>query len=404
MRVASGGQADATASPADGADTAGLFGVGVGDSASRILLAGQPRAGMPVAPGASLEIHHPKELLLALARAWLTAAGGAVTEGNPHFMPIAEWQAEMTVLHGAALDLACPVPVARNALFLDGEDMLALAEERLTGDPEGLRHRRFALMDHILSVMPEAAWGALPAGGGRVQPVPVGTMLHHAPGLRRGGPGAALARPVRSLACDFETGPYNFLALRRDRALGSSHVAVQFQAAARSGRGVLVSFATPGTLADLGPALRAFRALEEEGGKALLFVFFFGTPEEFAATLAARTQALFFGDNFRSPGIRFLFAPFEAAEVLDALRHATGSIDSAYAGVTEALARGLGLRHRLVLGPDGSFDLHQGGASAPPVRGIAWDALFAPATLARRRHAANRAGERALVAALAGMG
>ena len=76
----------------------------------------------------------PKDILLELARAWLAAADGPETEfANPHFLPIAEWSADLGVLHGAALELACPVPRARNLLLLDGEDLLGLAEEDRPG-------------------------------------------------------------------------------------------------------------------------------------------------------------------------------------------------------------------------------------------------------------------------------
>jgi hypothetical protein len=384
--------------------------LGVAEPGTRVLMAGQPRTQRPQHDGPA-EAHHPKELLLGLARAGLRAAGAEVTEGNPHFLPIAEWLPTMTVLHGAPLDLACPVPVVRNAMFLDGEDLLALAEERVAGDPHGLRQRRLALMDRVFALVPERAWDKLPPRVLSVlEPAPVAALLGHAAALARpdgGAAGGLPPRPVRWLPCDVETGPYNFLGLRRDRPPGSSQVAVQFEAAAARGGGgpVLVAFATPGTLGDLGPALRAFRALAEEGGRAMLFVFFFGSPEEFAASVAARSHALFFGDNFRSPRIRFLFAPFEAGEALEALRRATGSIDSAYGGVLDALARGLGLRHRLLLGPDGRFDLAGGASAGGPAEGhaIAWGELYAPATLARRRQAANRAAERALVGALAAM-
>lgn len=386
---------------------AGAMALGFGDFApgARVVVAGQPRAGATrPPPGGAVEVHHPKELLLALARAALDAAGAAVSEDNPHFMPIAAWETSLTVLHGASLDLVCPVPVASNTLFLDGEDLLALTEERMAGDPDGLRQRRLALMDRILSLTPAAAArAALPRGELPVAPAPVDALLAHADALVAPPEAGAPPRSVRWLACDFESGPYNFLGLRRDRTPGSSQVAVQIEAAARGGAPVLVAFATPGTLADLGPVLRAFRAAEQEGGRGTLFVFFFGSPEEFSAVLAARTQALFFGDNFRSARIRFLFAPFGAGEVLGALRHASGSIDSAYGGVLDALAGGIGLRHRLVLGPQGRFD--EAGADGPSVAGgahaIGWDALYDPATLVRRRQATMRAAERSLVDAIA---
>ncbi len=376
---------------------------GDGRAATRkVVLAGQPRAVPPAATGGP-ELHHPKELLLALARPWLGATEIEVSADNPHYMELVDWSAELAVLHGGALDLACPVPLARNALLLDAEDLRGLAEEGMTGDRFGLRQRRIALMDRLLSLVPaEAARGLLPED--RVAPVPVGALLAHAPALSAAVVGGArrLPRPVRWLVCDLESGPYNFLALKREFKLGSSHVPALFQAAARGDRPGLVAFVTPGTLGDLGPVLRAFRALEEGGSRAQLFVFFFGSPEDFAASLAARPYAMFFGDNFRAPGIRFLFAPFAPADVLEALAAAAGSIDTAYGGVLDALAAEMGLRHRLVIGPDGSFDLWRAGGVAA-ARGIAWGSLYEPATLSRRRYANSRAGERTLVNALADM-
>ena len=361
-------------------------------AARRVVLAGQPR---PHAGAGSAELLHPKEILLALARGWLEASGMEVVACNPHFMPIAEWSGDLSVLHASTLDLACPVPLAHNLMVADGEDLVGLAEERRAGELFGLRRQRLTLMDRVLSLMPpEACAELLPED--RAVPVPVTLLLEHAARLETQSAG-----PVRWLSCDLETGPYNFLHLKRDPKLGTSHVPVLFQTSARGGRPALVAFATPGTLGDLGPALRAFAALTAEGGQALLFVFFFGSPEELAASLAERPHATFFGDNFCCPGIRFLFAPFVAGDLLKALRSAAGTIDTCYGGLLDALARGLGVRSRMIAGPDGSFDAWRDGQ--PLATGIAWPSVLEPATLARRQHKANRASDRELVAALARM-
>jgi hypothetical protein len=201
---------------------------------------------------------------------------------------------------------------------------------------------------------------------------------------------------VQWLGCDLETGHYNFLELKRRPKLGTSHARVLLDPGLRGGAGALVAFATPGTLGELGPALRAFAALrsgQESAGGPLLFVFFFGTAEEFATALAARPDAMFFGDNFRCPAIRFLFAPFAPGDVLAAIRAASAVIDTAYGGVLDGLARGLGVADRLLLGPGGDFEAHRGDAVAGA---IAWDAVLEPAMLARRRHKADRRRERAL--------
>lgn len=361
----------------------------------KVVLAGQPRSAAARGEAGAVEVHHPKEVLLALARGWAAAAGAEPVVANPHFMPIAEWSRDLLVLHFSSLDLACPVPLARNVMVVDGEDLVGLAEERRSGDRFGLRQRRLELMDRILALTPAAACGSL-LPQDRAEAVPIAPLLAHAGSLA-----AESAGPVRWLACDLETGPYNFLQLRRDPKLGTSHVPVLFKASSRGGRPALVAFATPGTLGDLGPALRAFRALEQEGAQALLFVFFFGSPEEFAASLQEHQHAVFFGDNFRSSGIRFLFAPFVAADLLQALRGAAATIDTCYGGLLDALARGLGLGQRLVIGPDGSFDAWRNGQAV--VAGIAWESVLDGGALSRRRHKVNRAGERELVSVLAGM-
>lgn len=361
-------------------------------AARRVVLAGQPRAARD--PGLATLVHQPKECLLALARAALEAAGQEAVLANPHFMPIAEWSPDLAVLHFGALELACPVPLARNLMLLDGEDLLGLAEERRAGEVCGLRRQRAELMDRLLVCAPEAGWGGL-LPEGRAAPLPVAPLLAEAGRLL-----PEASRPVRWMECDLETGPYNFLHLRREPTLGTSQVRVLLDSAARGGRPALVAFATPATLCDLGAALRAFAALEEpESRGARLFVFFFGSPEEFAASLAERPYATFFGDNFRCPAIRFLFAPFAAADLLAALGGAAGSIDTCHGGLLDGLARGLGLPLRLVLGPDGRFDAWQG--ERRRVAGIAWEEVLSPASLARRRHKTDRTGDRALAETLA---
>ncbi len=133
----------------------------------------------------------------------------------------------------------------------------------------------------------------------------------------------------------------------------------------------------------------------------MLLVWFFGTPEELAAALAERPQASFFGDNFRCPGIRFLFAPFAARDLLDLVANAAGTVDSCYGGVLDALAEGLQVPARLVIGPDGCFDAWREGRMM--AGGIAWDAIHTADTLAGRRRKTDRGQERLLLAALAAM-
>jgi hypothetical protein len=372
-------------------------------AARRMVLAGRPQAAEPAASGGPASAAEPKELLLALAEAAAEAAGLEVLRANPHFMPASEWCPELAVAHFASLEVACPVPVARNVMLLDGEDMLGLAEERRAGDQRGIRSQRLALMDRVLTVAPDLALdGLLPEAAGapapQVAPAPLDLLLAQAGRLRA----ADAARPVQWLACEQETGPYNFLQLRREPKLGSSHLRV-LTGTAEGGerRPILVSFATPGTLGELGPALRAFSALGAEARGGLLFVLFFGSPADFASAVAERPHALFFGDNFRCPDIRILFGPFGASEVLEAVRGATVSLDTCYGGVLDGLARRMGVGNRIVLGPDGSFDAWASGQAL--AGGIAWDRVLDAGTLARRRLKSNRAGERALASALARM-
>jgi hypothetical protein len=371
----------------------------------RVVLAGHPRAGqgeVPQAVAAAIA-HQPKEILLALAAACAAAAGLPAQRANPHFLPVAEWSPALAVMHFDRLDQLCPVPLAQVTLLLDGEDLLILAEERRSEDQAGLQRQRCLLMDRILSVAPAAADAAaaplLPEGG-RVEPAPLGALLSGAPALPTQEGAAA---PVQWLACDLETGPYNFLQVRRDQTLGTSHVRVLMGQAARAGRPSLLAFATPRSLGELGPALRAFAALARPaegrrggggGPSALLHLMFFGGPEAFRQALAEQPNATFFNDNFRCPAIRVLFAPFAAAEALAAIRGASLCLDTAYGGLLDGLARALGVANRVVLGPDGRFDAWAGGREL--AREVAWDEVLSPGTLARRRQKADRSRERML--------
>lgn len=372
--------------------------------ASRMLLAGQPRAATASeAPGTPPAAHHPKEVLMALAAA--SAAGVPVERANPHFLPIADWADGLAVAHFGAVELVCPVPVAHNTLLLDGQDLLTLAEERRVEDDLGLHRQRCVLMDRVLSVAPAplteaaAASGLLPAG--RLAPLPIEALLEAAPV----GPRPRLAtEPVRWLAADLETGPYNFLHLKREPKLGTSQLRVLMDPAARGGRPAVVAAATPRNLGELVPALRAFAALAQEqdrAGAPLMFVLFFGTPEELAHALSERPHAGFFGDNFRCPAIRLVFAPFAPAEVLEAVRGATVVVDTCFGGLPDALARGFGVGNRILMGADGRFDAWVGGR--PAMAEVAWDEVLSPAMLARRRHKADRSRERLLAEVLESM-
>jgi hypothetical protein len=196
--------------------------------------------------------------------------------------------------------------------------------------------------------------------------------------------------------CAFEAGPYNFLGLRRNPELGASPMRALLERARREFGRYLVAFATSRSLLELGPVLRAIAALP--GGPALL-VCFFGTPEDLAAGIAAQPEASLFADRFGCPRIRFLFGPFAAADLLEAVAGAAGSVESCHGGVLEALARALAVPNRLILGPDGGFDAWRHGAAL--AEGIAWQTLHAPETLARRHQKGNRAAERRLLAVLA---
>ena len=384
------------------------------DAARRLVLAGYPRTAQPQGPRAELAVQRPKEVLLALAAALAAAEGLLVERLNPHFTPAAEWDGALAVAHFCPLELTCPLPLARNVLLLDGEDLLVLAEERRAEGEFGLQRRRVQLMDAVLSVAPPRATAGDLLPPVPVRPAPLAALLDvaawlPAPGRRGlgqpGGQPGTQSVPVQWMRCDLETGHYNFLELKRHPKLGSSHARVLLDAAQRGGQPALVGFATATTLAELGPALRTFAALRCDavagGGGPQFFVFFFGGPEEFAAALAARPDALFFGDNFRCPAIRFLFAPFSAPDLLEAVRRAAATVDCCYGGVLDALARGLGVANRVVLGPDGGFDAETPGGGAR--RGVAWDAVLAPGMLARRRQKADRSAERVLADVLEAM-
>ena len=387
----------ATADPAADAALALLAG-----TARRLVLTGHTRSA--ASPQGCAAVQRPKEILLALAAALAAAEGLPVERANPHFAPLAAARdTDLAVAHFGPLELSCPLPRARNVLLLDGEDLLLLAEEWRSEDRFGLHRRRALLMDAILSLAPPAAMGEL-LPGERVRPAPLVALLAAAEGLAR-QPGGSPPGPVQWMECDLETGNYNFLQLRRTPKLGTRHARVLLDPGLRKGRAALLAFATPGTLADLGPALRAFAALRAGAPAAqgpLFFVLFFGTPEEFGSALAMRPDAPFFGDNFRCTGIRFLFAPFAAADLLAAIRGSTATVDSCHGGVLEALARSLGVPNRVVLGPDGSFEAAAGGRVAA-ARGIEWERVLRPETLVRRRQKANRAGERALATLLEAM-
>jgi hypothetical protein len=388
------------------ADAAAFLAPGAPGAAVPLILAGQPHFAPHHVPGdgtAPPPVMRAKEVLLALTAALGTARGTPTRCLNPHFMPIADWEPGTAVLHFAALEQTCPVPLVRNTLVIDGEDLLTLAEERRAEDPHGLHRRRALLMDRVLSAAPPGLPVAEVLPPAHVGAAPVATLLADAgPLLASAGAHPGQSGPVQWLNCDLQTGNYNFLELRRQPKLGTSHAKVLLQPAARDARPVLLGFATHGTLAELGPALRAFAAVrgtpDGPAARAECFIFFFGSPEAFSAALAARSHALFFGDNFRCPAIRFLFAPFGAPDVLDAIRSATCTLDSSYGGVLDALARGMGVPNRLVMGPDGRFDAVAGETAL--AAGIDWAQALAPATLARRRHKANRAGERDLAAVL----
>lgn len=384
-----------TASPArsDLAEPTNLMDLLAG--AAKVVLAGHPRPAARI-PGSVSTVFQPKGLLLELVATQLEAVGGPPARvANPHFLRIAEWTEALTVLHASALDLTCPVPLARNIQLLDGEDLLGLAEERRLGDPAALRRQRIDLIDHVLGL------GPMPAAlaGTAASVLALDQLLAHAGRLPAEG-----ARPVQWCACDMETGPYNFLQLRRQPRLRTTHVRVLLDDARSGGRPYLVAFATPRGLRELGPVLRALAALADAAAGAappMLEVFFFGTPEELVAVLADQPRTSFFGDNFRCPGIRFLFAPFAASDLLAMVAQAAGTIDSCHGGVLDALGRGLRVRSRLVIGPDGRFDAWRDGEAV--AEGIAWDAIHAADTLAGRHYKADRARERPLLAALTRM-
>jgi hypothetical protein len=385
---------------------AGAWPPGTADG-GRLILAGQPlvvdRRSPPEAGGA-IGIFRPKELLLALTEALAVSEGIAVERASPHFLPMTAWRDGMAVLQFGTVGLSCPAPATYNGLVLDGEDWLALAEEQRSEDGLGLNRRRVRLMDQVFSVAAPGLHGPVLVDW-EVADVPVCMLLDRVGPTLMAAAQTAAARlgPVRWLVCDLETGHHNFLHLRRDPKLGTSGVGVLLGLGARERPPSVVAFATPATLADLGPALRAFAALQPTAGgdgtvEAVFHVFFFGTPEEFGAALASRAGALFFGDNFRCPAIRFLFAPFPAGELLLAIQASAGTVDTCFGGTLDRLAAGLRVPSRIVLGVDGRFDALGPGDAA--VNGIDWGVSLTLASLARRRHKADRSTERALAAAL----
>ena len=360
----------------------------------RTLLAGHPRAASGPAQGSST-VFQPKELLLELAQVRLAAAGHRPILANPHFMRVAEWSPSLTAIHFSAIELTCPVPIARNVQVLSGTDLLGLAEERRLGEPNGLRRQRTLLMDGLVSVAPpEASEGLLPPG--RVVPLDIAPLVAAAPSLPMEG-----ARPVQWHSCDLETGPYNFLRLRQQPKLATTHVRVLVDSIVRGGHRIAVGFATPAVICDLGPVLRAFGAMAGPGRAAMLLVFFFGSPEELATSLAERAHASFFGDNFHCPTVRFLHGPFAAADLLYAVRAATCTVDTCFGGTLARVAEALGIPNRLIVGPDGRFDAWRD--SVLGTRGILWDQVFEAETLSARQHKADRGAERALLAALSAM-
>lgn len=364
------------------------------EGVERVILAGHPRPMAQAVPGIST-VWRPKELLLELARAELAELGLPVTLTNPHFLKTSEWSRSLAVVHCSALELTCPVPLARNVQLIDGEDMLGLAEERRQGEREGIRRQRAVLMDRLASVvLAPAVNELLPAS--RHRPLRLAPLLRQVPRLPTEG-----ARPVQWMECDLETGPYNFLRLKQQPKLATSHVRVLVDTVARGGRPALVAFATPLAMGDLCAALRAFAAMVGQAPETVLLVFCFGTPEDILGALNEKPQLAFFGDNFRCPNIRFLFAPFAAADLLHAVRTATGVIDTCHGGLLDALAEGLGVGNRLTVCADGSFDAWTGGVAQPS--GIAWADVLEPAALNGRHHKTSRAAERQLVGALGAM-
>jgi hypothetical protein len=364
------------------------------EGAGRVVLAGHPRPMAQAVPGTST-VWRPKELLLELARAELAEAGIPTVTTNPHFLKTTEWSAELAVLHCSALELTCPVPIARNVQIIDGEDLLGLAEERRQGEHEGIRRQRAILMQRLASVaLAPAANTLLPAA--RHRPLRLASLLRQVGNLPTDG-----ARPVQWMGCDLETGPYNFLRLKQQPKFATSHVRVLVDAVARGGRPAMVAFATPSAMGEICAALRAFAAMVPAAPEAVLLVFCFGTPEDILGALNERPQLAFFGDNFRCSNIRFLFAPFAAADLMHAVRSATACIDTAHGGLLDALAAAMGVGNRLIVAGDGSFDAWRGGV--PQQAGIGWAGLLEPAALNGRHHKTGRAAERELVGAFGAM-
>jgi len=358
--------------------------------AARVVLAGHPRPMAQALPGSS-NVWRPKELLLELARAELAEAGIPSVTTNPHFLKTTEWASDLAVLHCSALELTCPVPIARNIQLIDGEDLLGLAEERRQGDAHGIRRQRAMLMERLASVaLAPAANTLLPAA--RHRPLRLASLLRQAPRLPAEG-----ARPVQWMPCDLETGPYNFLRLKQQPKLATSHVRVLVETVARGGKPAMVAFATPLAMGDLCAAIRAFAAMLPSAPETALLVFCFGTPEDILGALNEKPQLAFFGDNFRCPNIRFLFAPFAAADLIHAVRSATACIDTCHGGLLDAMAEALGVGNRLIVSADGSFDAWRGGV--PQQTGISWAEVLEPAALNGRHHKTGRAAERQLVSA-----
>jgi hypothetical protein len=371
-------------------------------SATRLVLASLPRPGAAPAREVVAALR-PKELVMALLGAVARSEGLPVQLANPHATAVADWDPGLTVTHFCGIDLACPLPVACNILLLDGEDLLALAEEQRLEPESGLYRQCIGVMNSLVSAAPLGI-AAAHLLGRNPQALQLawllarGVPLLDEAMLAPSGGRAGLSQPLQWMACDLDGGHYNFLQLKRHPKLGTSQARVLLDASLRGGAGALVAFATPATLPELGPALRAFAALQAgaAGAKAgrRFFVFFFGSYDAFAAALTAWPDALFFGDNFHCPAIRFLFAPFAPSDVLAAIRGASAVIDGCYGGVLDALGRGLGIRNRIVLGPDSAADASCDGATQ--MQDIAWAEILAPASLTRRRHKANRSRERRL--------
>lgn len=357
--------------------------------APRLVLAGAPGGGGEPTDGATAL--RPKDLLLALAGIAATGSGRQVRRANPHFLPADGAAVAQAVAHFSALDVACPLPGCRNTLVLDGEDLLDLAEEHQAEASAGVHRLRAGLMDGLLTVAPpgleaRALLGRSPA------PLQVAALLRPLSAPEALPPGPA-PHPVRWRPCDLETGHYNYLGLKHSPGLTVSELGLLRDPAFEGSKSVL-AFATPRSLPEIAPALRAFAAIadpRQQGEERRFILLFFGTPEAFGAAVGAPPDGLFFGDNFRCPAIRIVFAPFTTIDVLGVIRRARLVIDGCYGGVLDALARELGVARRIILGPAGTLDAETG--AGPALRGIDWPALLERPLLQQRRQKADRRGE-----------